>query len=332
MKKILVIGTGSIAERHIENILKLNQEININVFSQNKNRAKNFIKKFKNKNITLISNLYLKKKDYTHVIIASQTLSHNKYIFYFNKNCKNIYCEKPLPTDRYTKSLINFSQKKEINEKIKIGFQFRFNPAIQFIKKELRKKENKDVYLINFSCGQNLKEWRKNKNYKKLISAGNNYYGSVIWELCHDIDTLKYIYREPNKVFSKITNSKYLKINTGDISISTLKFRNSNTNCIISLEMLSPISYKKLTVISLKNCYEVDLITNTVVKKNKNKSFKYSFKSNRNLMFKDLIKNFINNKKKSENFDYATLKDGISVSKIISKMYESNRKNKFISI
>ena len=62
MKKILVIGTGSIAERHIENILKLNQEININVLSQNKNRAKNFIKKFKNKNITLISNLYLKKK------------------------------------------------------------------------------------------------------------------------------------------------------------------------------------------------------------------------------------------------------------------------------
>ena len=41
---------------------------------------------------------------------------------------------------------------------------------------------------------------------------------------------------------------------------------------------------------------------------------------------------FVNNKKKSENFDYATLKDGISVSKIISKMYESNRKNKFISI
>ena len=58
MKKILVIGTGSIAERHIKNILKLNQKININIFSQNQNRAKNFIKKFKNKNISLIPNLY----------------------------------------------------------------------------------------------------------------------------------------------------------------------------------------------------------------------------------------------------------------------------------
>ncbi len=331
-KKILVIGTGSIAKRHIKNILKLNQKINISLLSRNENRAKIFLRNFKNKNISLINSRNLKKERFTHIVIASHTLSHNKYISHFLKNCKNIYCEKPLPIDKYTKSLINFSKNKQDNEKIKIGFQFRFNPAIQFLKKELKKKENKNIYLIKFFCGQNLKEWRKNKNYKSFFSAGNNYYGSVVWELCHDIDTLQYIYKKPKKIFSKIKNSNYLKVNTADISISTLEFDNCDTSCTISLEMLSPVLYRKLIVISLKNFYELDLIKNTIIKKSKNRSYKYLFKSSRNLMFENLMKKFVNNKKKSENFNFATLKDGIFVSKILSKMYESNKKNKFISI
>ena len=331
-KKVLVIGSGSIAKRHIKNILKLKSKINISLFSRNKKRAKIFLKNFKSKNISLINSNNLKRDRFTHVVIASDTLSHNKYISHFIKNCKNIYCEKPLPIDKHTRSLINISKNRLDNEKVKVGFQFRFNPVIQFLKKELKKKENKNVYLIKFFCGQNLKDWRKNKNYKNLFSAGNNYYGSVIWELCHDIDTLQYIYKKPKKIFSNITNSKYLKVNTSDISISTLKFNNCDTNCTISLEMLSPILYRKLLVISLNNFYEIDLIRNIVIKKTKKKSYKYLFKSDRNLMFENLMKKFLNNKKKSENFNFATLKDVIFVSRIINKMYESNKKNKFISI
>tara|TARA_X000001036_G_scaffold439546_1_gene491071 strand:- start:2786 stop:3787 length:1002 start_codon:yes stop_codon:yes gene_type:complete len=331
-KKILIIGTGSIAKRHVTNILKLKQSVTLNLFSKSEKRAKNFISNFKGKKISLLNSSELKKKKFTHIIIASKTTLHNKYIFDFYKVCENIFCEKPLPIDRFTKSLIRICKNKINGEKIKIGFQFRFNPAIQFMKKELKKKENKKVFLIKFSCGQNLKDWRNNKNYRDLFSAGNSFYGSVIWELCHDIDTLQYIFRKPNKVFSKLTNSNLLKVDTDDISISTLKFKNCDTNCTISLEMLSPILYRNLIVISLNNYYEVDLIKNVIIKKNKNKISKYFFKTNRNFMFETLIKNFISNKNKSKKFDHATLIDGIFVSKVVNKMYISNKKNKFISI
>ena len=36
--------------------------------------------------------------------------------------------------------------------------------------KELKKKENKKIYLIKF-YGQNLKDWRKDGNFSKLYSA-----------------------------------------------------------------------------------------------------------------------------------------------------------------
>ena len=258
-KKVLIIGTGSIAKRHIENILKLKQKIDLSIFSNNESRAKVFIRKLKSKKIYIVKKKYINKIKFSHVIIASKTIEHNKYINFFFKNCENIYCEKPLPIDKYTKLLMSLSKKRKINEKIKIGYQFRFNPAIQYLKKELKKKENKNTYLIKFSCGQNLKDWRNKLNYKKLHSAGNNYYGSVNWELSHELDILQFIFDKPNKIFSKFTKTNYLKINTTDLSTTTLKFKNKKTNCVVALEMLSPVLYRKLIVVSLNNYYEIDL-------------------------------------------------------------------------
>ena len=58
-KKVLIIGTGSIAKRHIENILKLKQKIDLSIFSNNESRAKVFIRKLKSKKIYIV-----KKKIY----------------------------------------------------------------------------------------------------------------------------------------------------------------------------------------------------------------------------------------------------------------------------
>ena len=38
--KVLLIGTGSIAERHLKNIFKINRSADISIYSKNENRAK----------------------------------------------------------------------------------------------------------------------------------------------------------------------------------------------------------------------------------------------------------------------------------------------------
>tara|TARA_B100002003_G_C13851968_1_gene417526 strand:- start:346 stop:639 length:294 start_codon:yes stop_codon:yes gene_type:complete len=97
------------------------------------------------------------------------------------------------------------------------------------------------------------------------------------------------------------------------------------------MEMLSPVLYRKLIVATTNNYYELDLVKNIVIKKNK-KTFKYIFKKNRNQMFIDYMKYFLSNKKKSKKFDFATLKDGLNVTQIITTMIKSNKTNKFINI
>jgi len=330
-KNILSIGTGSVAKRHVKNIFKIDKNNKIDVLSKSFRRSKTFCKKFKKFKIKPIKYCDIDNKNYSHIVIASNTLSHNKYVKFFAKQKKKIYCEKPLPLDRHFRFLKTFSKIKKNNENIKIGFQFRFNPAINFLKKELKKSINKNVYLILFFCGQNLRNWRKNYNYKKLYSAGKKELAAVHWELCHEIDSLQHIFDKPKKLFSKLTNTNKLNLKITDVAVTTLKLNNPSISCVISMEMLSPVLYRKLIVATTNNYYELDLVKNIVIKKNK-KTFKYIFKKNRNQMFIDYMKYFLSNKKKSKKFDFATLKDGLNVTQIITTMIKSNKTNKFINI
>ena len=331
-KRILIIGTGSIAERHLKNIISINSSLNVSVYSDNYIRAQKFSKKFKKKKYKTNFLKELAKENFSHVIIANKTKFRNKFLRQFiKKNC-NIYCEKPLPIDNNLNFLQKFSKVRKINDRVKIGFQFRFNPAIQYIKKEIRQKSNRDLYFIQLNCGQNLKDWRKNSNYKDLNAGGNSFYSSVCWELCHELDILQYLLERPSKVFSSIKNTKLLKTRAKDVSLSIFKFKNRNINCSINIEMLSPKIYRKLIVASLNNYYELDLVKNKILIRTKNKVKKLKFNPSRNNMFKSFMRKFISDKKKSREFSYANLEDGIFVSKIIKQMYLSNKLNKLVNI
>lgn len=328
--KVLLIGTGSIAERHLKNIFKINRSADISIYSKNENRAKKFVKKFK-QSIRITKNLF-KTNNFTHIIIASSTNTHNKYIKLLAAKSKNIYCEKPIPYDKDFKFLNTKKFLNKYNFQIKIGYQFRHNPAIKFIHKELKKRENKKLFLIKFLCGQNLKDWRKNSNYKNLFSAGQKKYGSVYWELSHEIDLVNFIVGKPNLVFSNHQNTNFLKIKVDDLSNTILNFKKKNISCSISLEMISPILYRKLIIVTLSNYYELDLVKNIVIKKNKKRTQFFKFKAERNEMFKNYMKSFLNNHKYSSSFPFSNLQDGINATKIIKKMERSNYLGKALKL
>ena len=328
--RVLLIGTGSIAERHLKNIVKINKSAEISVYSKSESRARNFVKKFK-ENITVLKSLS-KKNNFTHIIIASSTNTHNKHLKLLAVESKNIYCEKPIPYDKDLKFINKKIFLKKHNYRVKIGYQLRHNPAIRFIHQELKKRENKKLFLVKFLCGQNLNDWRKNSNYKKLFSAGQKKYGSVYWELSHEIDLINFIIGKPSLVYSDHKCTNFLKVKGNDISNTILNFKNRPISCSISLEMISPILYRKLIIVTLSNFYEIDLIKNTIIKRNKKKSQFFNFSSQRNKMFKDYMKNFLNNNKRSASFPYSNLQDGINTTKIIKAMEKSNQLSKAIKL
>ena len=265
-KKLLIIGTGSIAKRHLSNAKKIIKNQQIFIYSKKKKRINNLINNF-DKQIIPVSKINKEIiRNISHAIIASKTSSNTNILRKLIDYPINIYCEKPLADNYSFRCLEEKYLNSKKSKKIKIGFQFRFNPAINFLKKELKKKENKKVFLFNFMCGQNLKDWRGKKNYKKLYSAGEKKYSSVYWELCHEIDLVNYLFGFPLKIYSSHLSTNFLKLNINDICNINFYFKKKLSGQI-SVEMLSPILYRKLIVVTLNNYYELNLVNNSIVKK-----------------------------------------------------------------
>ena len=315
IKKILVIGSGSIALRHIKNIKIIDPKSKIFLYSKTKRykRIKNFLSTY---SIDKIHNINIKEKKFTHLIIASETSSHSIYIKKFYKLIPNIYCEKPIPIDK------NYSFLKKLTttekKKIYVGFQWRFNPTVNFIKNYILKNIGK-IYRFEISIGQHLSQWRKNTNYKKINYSKLKKYSGVHWELCHELDLINYFFNDEIEIKTTFSSSKKLKIKIIDNVISTIKLKKKNILCYLSQDMLSPKLIHKVKIYTVEKSYEFDLVQNNFHELNskKKKTIVKYFK--RNEMFLLSLKEFINYKG-NKKIKSASLIDGLKTAEQILKM------------
>ena len=134
---IALFGLGRIGQMHAENLVN-HPEFNLKyIFDLDKNLTKKFSKKYQciaieNPNIAFVD------KNIKSIFIATSTNTHLKYIEGAVKNKKIVFCEKPLDLDL---KKINQCKKniKKYNPKIKIGFNRRYDPAHNSLRKNLIK-------------------------------------------------------------------------------------------------------------------------------------------------------------------------------------------------
>ena len=130
MKKVLVIGTGSVAKKHINILNSLNYSVY--VFSETNNR---FFKK--NLSIFRLPNLN-KLNNFEFVILANKTSSRLKILKILINQGMHIYCEKPLFYKKF-----NYQRIRNQIKKNKIvfhnGCQLRNDTKIKYIEQKLKK-------------------------------------------------------------------------------------------------------------------------------------------------------------------------------------------------
>lgn len=300
MIKILIIGYGSIGEKHYK-ILKINNHKNIKILTKRKIKSLDIIEK---KNI--------KNFNPNYVIIASHTSKHLKYLRYINDNFSKIkiLVEKPL-FDEY------FNYKEINNNKIFINYNLRFHPVIKFIKNYIT---NQKLIFSSISCFSNLKNWRKNIKYSKSNSAQKKFGGGVLLELSHEIDIANYLFGI-NKIHS-FFNSKLstLKINTDDILILNLICQKIKF-CNLQINFFDNAKERKIRIVTTKSTIIGDLIKNNIVIYNKNKKITKNFKISKNSTYTSVHKSII----KNDNKQVCNLKQGLKIMKIISKIKKKNK-------
>ena len=147
IKKIIIFGFGSIGNKHKIALKKINKKLIFYEFNSKKSCSKKEI-------LSINPDL---------IIISTPTYLHYKNLIFFNSILKNkiILIEKPL----FHKKL-KFKLKNNKN-KIFVGYNLRYHPVIQFLKKNI--KSIKPFY-IRSECFSYLPNWRKN-NYENNYSS-----------------------------------------------------------------------------------------------------------------------------------------------------------------
>ncbi len=292
--KILIIGFGSIGQKHFK-ILKNSLKIeNIRILTSQKNIQNS------------LSNIAeVKIFDPGIIIIASTTNKHFKHLQYVNSVLKDkvILVEKPL----FHKT----SNLKKIRNKILVGYNLRFHPIIQFIKKISNKHK---ILSTEIYCSSYAPNWR-NRKFKTTSTSSKKLSGGILHELSHEIDYARFLLGDLKKINIFMKKNSNLKINFHDYAniIATSKFKGVVN---INLNYYSKLTKRFIILDTNKLSLFGDLINGIILFKYKNGNIKKKkFLIDKDYTYKQQLESLI-----SKDYRYfCKYEDGVKTVKTIEK-------------
>ena len=295
-KSVLVIGSGSIAKKHIINLTSLNFKVYILIKGLHTKKNLQFIKSNK---IFFVHSLKDVSNKVDFAIIANSTNRHLNFIKKLALKKINIFCEKPIFL-----SLKNVNKIRSVIKKNKIifstNYQLQSHDLYRYIKKNILKK---NILSISLKVGQNLNYWRAVPPSEHSYYLDKKKGGGVIFELIHEVNLI-------NNLFGKIIYIKTLKkkshdfSNIEDIAISVFKTEN-NIYGTLYQDMISIKSFRKIEIICKNKNYLFDLLSNKGKIYFRNKSKIINYKKSKAKQMSLLKKNILNFYTKIKDRDYS---------------------------
>lgn len=308
---ILIVGLGSIGQRHLRNIKNLYPKTNFYAFRRrfqtpalnNHNEIKkiDIKKKYKIKYLKDLKNL--KKYKLDAAFICSPSSFHvDEAIKIINQKI-NVFVEKPLGSD--LKKIAKLQQALNLNKVITMmGYQLKFNPIINKLKKIIAAKRYGKLNQVIIHHGENIKNFHKYENYKNMYAARKQLGGGVVLTQIHEIDYLFYLFENYkiqiiNSISKKISG---LDIDVEDTLFASIKIKKKNNEILCNMNLNYYEVPKKRIIIFIYDNHkiEADLNNNTIKYfSNRNiKKIKFNFK--RNDLFLEEVKYFLTNVKKKK--------------------------------
>ena len=256
--KILIVGMGTIAKRHIVNISEIlnakNYEFSIDIVRRDKN------KKIETSIINFITNVFNDNEsldtDYDVIFITNPTFLHYQSIIKYVKHTKNMFIEKPL-FDKVDYDISSLSLKEDGT--YYVACPLRYTRVMQYILKNI---DMDRVYSARIISSSYLPNWRPNRDYRQTYSAHEDKGGGVTLDLIHEWDYVRYLFGNPINVFNIKDRVSNLEITSDDISIYIAQYKNKLVE--IHLDYFGKKNIRQLQLFTSEDTIEVDFIKNTV--------------------------------------------------------------------
>ncbi|MDO6471585.1 Gfo/Idh/MocA family protein [Maribacter sp. 1_MG-2023] len=275
--KVLVVGLGSIALKHIAALRKIDFNVELYAIrSSLKADAKKGI-------INIFSFEDLDHIEIDFAIISNPTSVHKETIEHLIPKKIPLFIEKPLFSSLGNKAVL---QKINSNNIITyVACNLRFLDCIKFAKKYI---QGKRINEVNVYCGSYLPDWRPGIDYTTTYSANRKLGGGVHIDLIHEIDYTYWLFGKPQEVHKIFSNKSSLNIDAYDYANYMLGYTTFNANIVLNYFRRDP--KRTLEIICDDHTLTIDILENTVYQ---NKEIIYTSKKTIIDTYEDQLRFFI---------------------------------------
>jgi hypothetical protein len=229
MKKILIIGYGNIAKRHIKNLKVLLHGDCLFYVYKGMNRGNIFNI---NDDIQFVNSLAeLDGLKFYCAIISSPSSKRAEAYKYLVGQDIPIFVEKPILSD----FVFDFNISKFLESDILVGYNLRYLNTLKKFKEFIDLRICGKPLKINIISSSNLAEWRSDSNYSQTASARKDLGGGALLELSHEIDYLLWIFGMPDIIFGTLEKLSLLNIDVEDSAEIICRYSNIGLLAHLSL-------------------------------------------------------------------------------------------------
>jgi len=251
--KALVIGFGSIGERHVNVLKELGLDVAIVCrrpidVSPRYDSITNAIEHF--------------SPDY--VIIASSTNEHRNDIDEVSRTDfrGKLLIEKPLYDTGEASLPSGFSRAK-------VAYNLRFHPALQFFRQQL---QSRNVHAVIAYTGSYLPDWRPGSDYRLGYSADPQRGGGVLRDLSHELDYLLWLFGDWQSLAAHGGQFSQLEVSSDDVF--SVFFETANVQSIsLNMNYLDTTTRREMIALTDQGSIRLDLTAGTVETPEIQKSF-----------------------------------------------------------
>lgn len=326
--EILIIGGGSIGQRHLKNLRKFGIK-EIGVVDVKEKRLREIkerygVKVYRDLKIAL-------QEKFDGILICTPPSFHTELAKKLIKYNTPLFIEKPLSHKLSgIDSLV--TQAKKRNIPVLIGYNLHFHPGIILVKKFIKENKIGRLLSIRIDAGQYLPDWHPRQDYRKSYTARKDLGGGIILDGSHEIDYLCWFLdnMKPIEIFCLADKISDLEVETEDTAEILLKF-NTGTIANIHLDFTQRVYSRSCKLIGAEGTIIWDYPEKKVkVYTARNKKWQiFNLKFKPNDMYVEEMKHFLKVIRRKEK-PKVTLMEGVNTLKLALFARRSAAMNKKI--
>ena len=319
--KILILGCGSIGNRHARNLKSLGIK-EIILCDKDHRRLKSLGNEIGTK--LLYTDFKKAVKEHPKIsaaIICTPSAYHITPAIYFAKNRINLFIEKPLSN---TMNNVKFFSETVRKNKliVMIGHSLMFEEGFVIIKSLLEKNTIGKVYFVTYPQGQFLPDWHPYADYRVEYSARKEFGGGALLTLTsHTFYVIEWLFGKIKSLHGSIIDRVgTLEINVDDCALLLLK---TTENVIVQTlnNFTARIPHHKIMIEGKTGRLEFDFVEKkvTVIQLNKKPKVIQTTKDNNKRFLKEM-KYFITQLDQKNLDENLSIQSGIRFLEMIKKL------------